>query len=60
MLVSLDCIIAFPGTGVWIIATLDRRLRYFGIHYINYNTRLAEVCDAVNKDLEGRLLGYEP
>ena len=42
------------------IATLDRRLRYFGIHYINYNTPLAEVCDAVKKELDGpgRLLGY--
>ena len=44
----------------WSIATLDRRLRYFGIHYINYNTPLAEVCDAVKKELDGpgRLLGY--
>ena len=44
----------------WSIATLDRRLRYFGIHYINYNTPLAEVRDAVKKELDrpGRLLGY--
>jgi len=44
----------------WSIATLDRRLCYFGTHYINYNTPLAEVCDAVKKELDrpGRLLGY--
>ena len=44
----------------WSIATLDRRLRYFGIHYINYNTPFSEVCDAVKKELDGpgRLLGY--
>ena len=44
----------------WSIATLDRRLRYFGIHYINYNIPLADVCDAVKKELDGpgRLLGY--
>ena len=44
----------------WSIATLDRRLRYFGIHYINSNTPLADVCDAVKKELDGpgRLLGY--
>ena len=44
----------------WSIATLDRRLRYIGIHYINYNTPISEVCDAVKKGLDGpgRLLGY--
>ena len=44
----------------WSIATLDRHLRYFGIHYINYYIPLAEVCDGVKKELDGlgRLLGY--
>ena len=44
----------------WSLATLDRRLRHFGIHYIYYDTPLAVVSDAVQKELEGpgRLLGY--
>ena len=44
----------------WSLATLDRRLRQFGIHYIYYDTPLAVVSDAVQKELEGpgRLLGY--
>ena len=44
----------------WSLPTLDRRLRHFGIFYINYNTPLAAVSDAVQKELEGpgRLLGY--
>ena len=44
----------------WSIATLDRHLRYFAIHSINYNIPLAEVCDGVKKELDGlgRLLGY--
>ena len=28
----------------WSIATLERRLRHFGIRYINYDTPLVEVC----------------
>ena len=44
----------------WSTATLDRRLRHFGIYYINYDTPVAAVADAVQKDLEGpgKLLGY--
>ena len=44
----------------WSLATLDRRLRHFGIHYIDYDTPLTVVADAVQKELEGpgRLLGY--
>ena len=44
----------------WSLPTLDRRLRHFGIFYINYDTPLAAVSDAVQKELEGpgRLLGY--
>ena len=44
----------------WSVPTLDRRLRHFGIFYINYDTPLAAVSDAVQKELEGpgRLLDY--
>ena len=44
----------------WSTATLDRRLRHFGIYYINYDTPVAAVADAVHKELEGpgKLLGY--
>ena len=44
----------------WSIATLDRRLRHFGVYYINYGTPVAAVSDAVQKELEGpgKLLGY--
>ena len=44
----------------WSLATLDQRLRHFGIHYIDYDTPLTVVADAVQKELEGpgRLLGY--
>ena len=44
----------------WSLPTLDRRLRHFGIYYTNYNTPLAAVSDAVQKELDGpgRLLGY--
>ena len=44
----------------WSLPTLDRRLRHFGIFYINYDTPLAAVSDAVQKELEGpgRLIGY--
>ncbi len=41
-------------------STLDRHLRKFDIHYINYDTPLAAVAEAVQKELDGpgRLLGY--
>ena len=44
----------------WSTATLDRRLRHLGIYYINYDTPVAAVSDAVQKELEGpgKLLGY--
>ena len=44
----------------WSLATLDRRLRHFGIHYIYYDTPLAVGSDTVQKELEGpgRLQGY--
>ena len=37
----------------WSLATLDRHLRHFGIHYIYYDTPLAVVSDVVQKELEG-------
>ena len=44
----------------WSLPTLDRRLRHFVIFYINYDTPLAAVSDALQKELEGpgQLLGY--
>ena len=44
----------------WSTATLDRRLRHFGIYDINYDTPIAAVSDAVQKELEGleKLFGY--
>ena len=44
----------------WSIPTLDRRLRYFHINYINRETTLAEVVSCVKKELDGpgKLLGY--
>ena len=44
----------------WSMATLSRRLRYFDIKYINYETPLNAVTDAVSKELNGpgRCLGY--
>ena len=37
----------------WSTATLDRRLCHFGIYYINYDTPVEAVSDAVEKELEG-------
>ena len=34
------------------LPTLDRRLRCFGIHYINYDTPIEEVEDAVQKETD--------
>ena len=44
----------------WSTAILDRRLRHFGIYYINYDTPVTAVSDAVQKEFEGpgKLLGY--
>ena len=44
----------------WSTATLDRRLRHFGIYYINYDIPVEAVSDAVQKELEGpgKLVGY--
>ncbi|XP_078482839.1 uncharacterized protein LOC144743284 [Ciona intestinalis] len=44
----------------WSIATLDRRLRFFDIKYIHYDTPLEDVCAAIDKELQdtGKHLGY--
>ena len=49
----------FPQYAWGCIKTLDRRLRHFNIKYIDYNTPLQDVKDAVQKELEGpgKLLG---
>ena len=43
------------------LPTLDRRLRCFGIRYINNDTSIEEVEDAVQKEIDGpwRYLGYK-
>ena len=44
----------------WSLPTLDRKLRHFNISYIEYETPVEAVRDAVEKELEGpgKLLGY--
>ena len=44
----------------WSIATLDRRLRQFGIRYIDYTTSIGAVSEAVQQELNGpgKLLGF--
>ena len=44
----------------WSLRTLDRRLRYFEIYYNDDNVGVADVMDAVGKELlgPGKLLGY--
>ena len=44
----------------WSLRTLDRRLRYFDIYYINRNISLDEVRNAISNELNGpgKLLGY--
>lgn len=45
---------------VWSLGTLSRRLAYFDIKYIEYNTDLKEVDAALQSELQGpgQLLGY--
>ena len=45
----------------WRIATLDRKLRFFDINYIYYDTSLETVQAAAQKELNGpgKLLGYK-
>ena len=44
----------------WSIPTLDRRLRYFNIRYIDNSVSISTVAEAVRKEMEGpgKLLGY--
>jgi len=44
----------------WSLGTLSRRLAFFGIQYIKYDTDIAEVETAVREEIEGpgQLLGY--
>ena len=44
----------------WSIPTLDRRLRYFNIRYIDNTVTIPTVAEAVRKEMEGpgNLLGY--
>lgn len=45
---------------MWSLPTLDRRLRFFDISYIDYGVPLQTISDAVQTELEGpgKLLGY--
>ena len=49
----------YPGYK-WSLPTLDRRLRFFEINYIDYKTNLEDVSSAIAKELDGpgKLLGY--
>jgi hypothetical protein len=51
----------FPQYAWGCIKTLDRRLRHFNINYINYDTPLQDVKNAVENELEGQenFLEYE-
>eukprot|EP00112_Aurelia_sp_Birch-Aquarium-sp1_P014156 Seg3036.1 transcript_id=Seg3036.1/GoldUCD/mRNA.D3Y31 product="hypothetical protein" protein_id=Seg3036.1/GoldUCD/D3Y31 len=44
----------------WSIPTLDRRLRYFNIRYIDNTVSIPTVAEVVRKEMEGpgKLLGY--
>ena len=44
----------------WSLGTLGRRLAFFGIQYIKYDTDIEEVETAVREEIEGpgQLLGY--
>ena len=42
----------FPGYA-WSLGTLSRRLAFFGIQYIKYDTDIEEVETAVREEIEG-------
>ena len=44
----------------WSLRTFCRRLKHFGISYIDYNTNLDHVEEAVREEMDGRgrMLGY--
>ena len=45
---------------MWSLPTLSRRMRTFGIKYVDYNTNLDDVRNAVRTEVDGpgKLLGY--
>ena len=44
----------------WSLSSLDRRMRYFDIHYTDKNVTVEQIRDAVKKEVDGpgKLLGY--
>lgn len=56
----LDFVRRDYGQYVWSLPTLARRLKEFGIAYIDYTTNIEAVREAVNEELDGpgKLLGY--
>ena len=56
----LDFVKRYYPQYPWSLPTLDRRLRLFGVRYINYDTKLKVVKEAEQKELAGpgKLLGY--
>ena len=44
----------------WSLSSLDRRMRYFDIHYTDNNVTVEQIRDAVKKEVDGpgKLLGY--
>ena len=44
----------------WSLSSLDRRMRYFDIHYTDNNVAVEQIRDAVKKEVDGpgKLLGY--
>jgi len=56
----LDFVKRDYGMYPWSIPTLDRRLRHFVVRYINRNTPVADVVNAVQMELRGggQKLGY--
>ena len=56
----LDFLERYYPEYAWSLPTLDRRMRYFDIKYINYETTVDEVVAAFSteNDGPGQLLGY--
>ena len=56
----LDFVRRFFPEYAWSLGTLSRRLVFFGIQYIKYDTDIEEVETAVREEIEGpgQLLGY--
>ena len=56
----LDFVKAKYSNYRWSLRTLCRRLNHFGIRFIDYDTNLGSIEQAVRKEMDGpgRLLGY--